>query len=123
IETIEHLENPRAFMRELRRVARPGGLVIVSTPNQLSLLSLATLALKGRFSAFQDNSYPAHLTALLEVDLRRIAAECGLENVGVRYTHHGRLPLSAVHYPRALARRFPRALSDNIVMAGRVPCA
>jgi SAM-dependent methyltransferase len=47
IETIEHLENPRAFVRELCRAARPGGLVIVTTPNQLSLLSLLTLARQG----------------------------------------------------------------------------
>jgi 2-polyprenyl-3-methyl-5-hydroxy-6-metoxy-1,4-benzoquinol methylase len=37
IETIEHLENPRAFMRQLTRVVKPGGLVIVTTPNQLTL--------------------------------------------------------------------------------------
>ena len=30
LETIEHLENPRAFVRELSRLARPGGLVMVS---------------------------------------------------------------------------------------------
>jgi 2-polyprenyl-3-methyl-5-hydroxy-6-metoxy-1,4-benzoquinol methylase len=39
VETIEHLENPRAFMRQLARVVKPGGVVIVSTPNQLSLLT------------------------------------------------------------------------------------
>jgi 2-polyprenyl-3-methyl-5-hydroxy-6-metoxy-1,4-benzoquinol methylase len=123
VETIEHLENPRAFVRELTRIARPGGWVVISTPNQLSLLSLATLALKGRFSAFQDASYPAHRTALLEVDLRRIAAECGLQDIEVRFTCRGRLPLSARHYPAPLARRFPRALSDNVVLIGRTPQA
>ncbi|HKP86726.1 MAG TPA: class I SAM-dependent methyltransferase, partial [Blastocatellia bacterium] len=50
VETIEHLENPRAFMRELARVAKSGGWVIVTTPNQLSLLSLLTLIIKHRFS-------------------------------------------------------------------------
>lgn len=119
VETIEHLENPRAFCRELTRVARPGGWVVVTTPNQLSLLSLMTLAVKGRFSAFQDTAYPAHRTALLEVDLRRIAAECGIQDVEVRFTGLGRLPLSAAHYPRGLARRFPRALSDNVILIGR----
>ncbi|HXT64675.1 MAG TPA: class I SAM-dependent methyltransferase, partial [Pyrinomonadaceae bacterium] len=43
VETIEHLENPWAFMRELVRVAKPGASVIVTTPNQLSFLSLLTL--------------------------------------------------------------------------------
>jgi 2-polyprenyl-3-methyl-5-hydroxy-6-metoxy-1,4-benzoquinol methylase len=119
VEVIEHLENPRAFMRELTRVVRHGGWVVVSTPNQLSALSLLTLAVKGRFSAFQDASYPAHRTALLEIDLRRIMAECGLHEVAVSFTCLGRLPLSAAHYPDAIARLAPRRLSDNIVVIGR----
>ncbi len=51
--------------------------MIVTTPNQLSLLSKLTLVLKNEFNAFQAGSYPAHLTALLEADLRRIGVECG----------------------------------------------
>ncbi len=119
VEVIEHLENPRAFVRELTRIVRPGGWVVVTTPNQLSALSLLTLAWKGRFSAFQDSAYPAHRTALLEIDLRRIMTECGLTDLTVVYTRLGRLPLSAWHYPEAVARLAPRHLSDNIVIAGR----
>jgi 2-polyprenyl-3-methyl-5-hydroxy-6-metoxy-1,4-benzoquinol methylase len=119
VEVIEHLENPRAFVRELVRVVRPGGLVVITTPNQLSLLSLLTLIAKQRFSAFQDASYPAHRTALLEIDLRRIAAECGLCDVEIRYTCRGRVPLTGAHYPAVLSTRFPRALSDNVLMVGR----
>lgn len=121
VETIEHLENPRAFVRELTRLARPGGWVVVTTPNQLSLLSLLTLVCKQRFNEFQDAHYPAHLTPLLEVDLRRIAAECGLEEVSVEYSLRGRLVLTARHYPRALARLSPRLFSDNVLLIGRKP--
>lgn len=119
VEVIEHLENPRALVRELTRIVRPGGWVVVTTPNQLSALSLLTLAVKGHFSAFQDNQYPAHRTALVEIDLRRILTECGLRDLGVTFTRLGRLPLSAWHYPDALAGLAPRRLSDNIVIAGR----
>lgn len=119
IEIIEHLENPRALMRELTRLTKPGGWVVVTTPNQLSLLSLLTLIIKRRFNAFQDVHYPAHITALLEIDLRRMAAECGLTDVATSYSHEGRLPLTGRHYPRRLARLFPQALSDNVLLIGK----
>jgi SAM-dependent methyltransferase len=119
VEVIEHLENPRAFCRELVRVTKPGGWVVVTTPNQVSMLSLLTLLLKGRFSAFQDNAYPAHRTALLPIDLVRIGRECGLRDIALVYTGWGRLPLTARHYPAALASLWPAGLSDNVVMVGR----
>jgi len=119
VEVIEHLENPRAFVRELVRVTKPRGWIVVTTPNQLSLLSLLTLAARGQYSAFQRGGYPAHLTALLEIDLRRIAAETGLGDVEIAFTRWGRLPFSSLHYPAAIAALAPRRLSDNLAMIGR----
>jgi 2-polyprenyl-3-methyl-5-hydroxy-6-metoxy-1,4-benzoquinol methylase len=118
-ETIEHLENPWAFMRALARAAKPGGWIVVTTPNQLSLLSLCTLVVKRRFSSFQDCHYPAHRTALLESDLLRAAGDCGLESLALAYTLSGRVPLTPWHVPRGLARLWPRALSDNLALVGR----
>ncbi len=121
VETIEHVENPRAFARELTRAGRPGAWVVLTTPNQLSLLSKLTLLLLNEFNAFRAGSYPAHLTALLEVDLRRIAAECGWTDLTIRYTGSGRMPGSARHVPRWLSVRFPRAFSDNVALIARTP--
>jgi hypothetical protein len=92
---------------------------VVTTPNQLSVLSLITLVTKRRFSAFQDSHYPAHRTALLESDLCRAAGEAGLDVVAVVYSLHGRLPLAPWHYPTAVARLAPRALSDNLMVVAR----
>ncbi len=119
IEVIEHLENPRDFVRKLVRLVRPGGWIVVTTPNQLSLLSLATLAIKHRFQAFQDVHYPTHLTALLEVDLRRIAGECRLENIAIEYSLSGRIPLTNRHYPRVWSRQWPSAFSENVLVIGQ----
>jgi len=121
IETIEHLENPWAFFRSLAALTRPGGWVVVTTPNQQSLLSLLTLILKGRFSAFPDEQFPVHKTALLANDLQRGARSAGLEPVEVAYTAHGRLPLLAWHYPRWWARRWSHWWSDNVVLLAMKP--
>lgn len=119
VETIEHLENPRAFVRELVRLTKPGGWVVVTTPNQLSLLSLLTLMTRGQFSQFGDGSYPAHITALLEIDLVRIATECGLTKIGTDYSRQGRIVFTGRHYPRVVSRLFPRACSDNLLVVGQ----
>lgn len=121
LETIEHLENPRAFFRELVRIAKPGGWIAVSTPNQRSLVSLGALLTKEHFSAFRDNNYPAHQTALLDTDLLRIARENNLQDAVIEFTRSGRMPFTGAHYPGSLSSAFPRALSDNVLIVGRKP--
>lgn len=128
VETIEHVENPRALLRELARLARPGGLVVVTTPNQLSVASKLCLLTRGEFSQFQAGPglYPAHITALLEIDLRRIVAETGLEDIDVLYSARGRVPLSARAWPTWLGSSTGwrgRAFSDNVLVCGRKPAA
>lgn len=114
VETIEHLENPRALFREMHRIVKPRGLVIVTTPNQSSLLSKATFLVKNQFNAFQENSYPAHITALLEIDLIRIARETGLEDARIAYTDSGRMPFTDRHWPSCCKGRL---FSDNLLLS------
>lgn len=121
VETIEHLENPRALMREMVRLTKPGGWTIVTTPNQLSLLSKLTLVLKNQFNAFQEapGLYPAHISALLEIDLIRIAQECGLVEVNILYSNQGRIPSTSWYWSRLGLGG--RAFSDNLLCIGRKP--
>lgn len=120
IETIEHLENPRALMRELQRITAPGGTIIVTTPNQLSLLSKLTLVFKNQFNAFQatPGCYPAHITALLEIDLIRIAAECQLTDIQIHYTNYGRIPGGEKPWPNGLGFK-GRLFSDNAILVAK----
>jgi len=91
-EVIEHLENPRQTMRNLAALLQPGGTLILTTPNQESLRSLFALAVAGHHAEFLGRSYPAHITALLRMDITRIAEECGFEPGAFRYTNRGKIP-------------------------------
>jgi glycosyltransferase involved in cell wall biosynthesis/2-polyprenyl-3-methyl-5-hydroxy-6-metoxy-1,4-benzoquinol methylase len=120
VETIEHVENPRALVREMARIVRPGGWIVVTTPNQISLASKIHLVVKDQFLAFQaaPGLYPAHITALVPEDLRRIAQECGLTDIEIRYTDRGRIPLSARHWPARLGLR-GAWFSDNVIVLAK----
>lgn len=121
VETIEHLNHPRHYFAELARIVQPGGWLVVSTPNQTSLLSIVTLLTKSRFSAFQDVHYPVHRSALLPVDLERMARECGLTDLAIEWSLEGRVVLTARHFPRWVSRRWPRLASDNVLLFARRP--
>jgi 2-polyprenyl-3-methyl-5-hydroxy-6-metoxy-1,4-benzoquinol methylase len=120
-EVIEHLENPRAVFREWSRLLRRGGRLLFTTPNQESIRSLASLILRGHHVAFLDESYPAHLTALLRRDFERICMEAGFEPPAFSYTNSGAVPKwTTVSWQRlsgGLLRG--RWFSDNLVAVSR----
>jgi 2-polyprenyl-3-methyl-5-hydroxy-6-metoxy-1,4-benzoquinol methylase len=117
-EVIEHLENPRAVFREFRRVLRPGGWLVLTTPNQESLRSIASLVLGRHFAAFLGASYPAHITAVLELDFTRICAETGFEPPLFYYTNTGRIPkMTRFRWPAFFCGRW---FSDNLALETRL---
>lgn len=122
-EVIEHLENPRAALRNIARLLKPGGWLVLTTPNQHSWRAIASLVMAGHFVYFTDASYPAHITALTRVDLQRIATEAGLGEVSFAYTNDGGLP----KLPRLTWQQISLGLlrgqrfSDNIALVARKP--
>jgi hypothetical protein len=50
--------------------------------------------------------------------LKRIAEACGLTDVQIRFSEHGRIPLTPLHYPRFVSRLRPRLFSDNVLIVG-----
>src|SRR5262249_30737796 len=91
VEVIEHLENPRAVARDWFRLLKPGGRLFFTTPNADSWRSLVTLAVKGQPQEFTDENYPAHITALIGTDLRRILVEAGFHTIVFDYALASRL--------------------------------
>lgn len=119
-EVIEHLENPRAVFRDFYSKLKPGGVLIVTTPNQQSVRSLISLLTKGHFDQFRDRDYPRHITALLRMDIERCAKEAGFESGRFTYTDNGLMPLPklVVYWQSvlgSLAKGNP--FSDNVIFS------
>lgn len=55
-EVLEHLENPHHLAREFARILRPGGTLVVTTPNVLQVYSRIHLLLVGTFDFFDTLS-------------------------------------------------------------------
>jgi SAM-dependent methyltransferase len=91
-EVMTGLENPRFVFREFARLLRPGGMLLVTNPNQESLRSLSALVLGGHFAAFRKEAYPAAITALLRQDWEHLCAESGFAPPQFFYTDAGGLP-------------------------------
>jgi 2-polyprenyl-3-methyl-5-hydroxy-6-metoxy-1,4-benzoquinol methylase len=122
-EVIEHLENPRQVAREWFRILKPGGTLILSTPNNESIRSLMALLVRGHYVAFLDSGYPAHITALLRKDLVRILGEAGFSDVGFHFTNYGGLPkLPAVSWQQvSLGLLKGCRFSDNVIATAKAP--
>ena len=92
LEVIEHIENPRHFMREMARIIKPNGYGFVSTPNNQNIFSRLYFLFKNEHRWFQDNCYPAHISVLMEKDFKRILKENNLELIGFFYNYEDSIP-------------------------------
>jgi SAM-dependent methyltransferase len=95
-EVIEHVENPWFFVRELYRVTKPGGVVVLSTPNLANVYTRGWYALTGRLYNFLDSAYngSGHITPIYLWNLKRmIENKFDLEQVRVNASPVPKTPL------------------------------
>jgi SAM-dependent methyltransferase len=119
VEILEHLEAPRAFVREILRMLKPGGLAVVTTPNITSITSrilfLATgffdlfVPLKKRLKDPLSAEADGHISPLPGWLLRYFLKDAGFEFEETRYTM-AYIPL----VPRAVLRYFRGPLLGRI---------
>ncbi|OGO52517.1 MAG: hypothetical protein A2148_08450 [Chloroflexi bacterium RBG_16_68_14] len=95
-EILEHIPDLLAFVRDIRRVLKPGGLFLSQTPTQYSILYPVT--------NFYDDY--THIRPLTRFGIRRLLADAGLETLYIRGYTVGRNPVERL-LGRVLGRLFP----------------
>jgi 2-polyprenyl-3-methyl-5-hydroxy-6-metoxy-1,4-benzoquinol methylase len=116
IEVIEHLENPRKFVRDFTRLLSDDGHILITTPNLDSYTSLISFALRGYHSAFGPKSYPAHITAVSSRDLLLIIKEQeNLEIIEQYFIPNGRIPGTSFKWNTLFPFLSGKRFSDNYI--------
>jgi len=84
-ELIEHLENPRHLIRQCHDLLKPGGLLIISTPNTASSISLAQFVRTGEFRWFTPLQYEndGHITPIIPQVLRHALEESRFTDIRI----------------------------------------
>jgi 2-polyprenyl-3-methyl-5-hydroxy-6-metoxy-1,4-benzoquinol methylase len=81
VEVIEHLENPRHVFREIKRLLRKGGVILLTTPNASGLYSRLRFFFTGEMAMFNDDSYvgSGHITPMTAWQIEKIFSENNLK--------------------------------------------
>ena len=81
VEIIEHLENPWHFLRQCAHLLKPGGRMILTTPNIDTPRSILSFVKTGTFKFFTDGYYEkdGHITPLSQWQVEKCIGEAGLE--------------------------------------------
>jgi SAM-dependent methyltransferase len=90
IECIEHLENPWEFLRECRLLVKPGGILLLSTPNVECVLSRMVFLLSGCFVTFDRTmTNPNHITPMFSWILSHALAGARFRLIETVFTSAG----------------------------------
>ena len=99
MEVIEHLQEPGKVLREIRRVLKSNGILVVGTGNADSW---TVSFMRGKWDYFQVNRHGGHISFFTPGSLARLADRCGYRIERLE-TRHVRL-VESYQAPRIIYR-------------------
>jgi len=141
VEGIEHLENPFSCVREFARVLKPGGSLVITTPNIMSIKSRTRFLFYGYHDFFRFIKLPddfrhgnpeydhQHINPMTFTELRYALEKAGFEVAGIhanRYVKAGKwsflYPLVKSIITRRTAGKAPqdRDLFSREILEGEI---
>lgn len=122
LETLEHIVDTDGFLKRIFDTLKPGGTILLSTPNINSLRNRLTVPLGFYPYALEYRTIIHHVRLYNAPMLLQHLREIGFERIGIRGVAF--LPMSSAggrwRVSVALANAFPQ-LCNNIIAIGRKP--
>jgi 2-polyprenyl-3-methyl-5-hydroxy-6-metoxy-1,4-benzoquinol methylase len=106
IDVIEHVENLKAFLTELRRVLKPGGSIFIITPNYQAY----QLARAKWICLYKDFEHLQYLTR------KSLGVVCNEHNLHLVKCWTDSLPFMAEQYSRLRSHRAHRLSQPNVAL-------
>jgi SAM-dependent methyltransferase len=90
LEGVEHLENPWKFLRECRRMIKPDGILILSSPNVECTLSRIVFLMTGGLLTFDKTmTNPSHITPIFSWLLNHALGRAGFRVIETVFAAEG----------------------------------
>jgi SAM-dependent methyltransferase len=111
-DVVEHLADPLATLRELKRILRPGGVLVIETGD------IGSLSARFAGGHWYYVLLPGHLCFFSRGTLAAALTKAGFADVESQRTHHGQLNLSYLAgYSRASARHMLLGIGGPRILA------